>query len=211
MHIALSIWEKQIIISAYPPGDHHAGRRIFIWTYNVLFLMSVCPYIFQPVLVRKYIYIYVCLYMCTFVFIHCRCVVLGSGQGAHMAFVEFAGTSGAETAPVSEEGTTDQAATVSEILSVLSQVEDADPGFLFLFTDEATVTTCLQAHGSPVPPVTGVVPAGPPPTSTERLGQWLESVLVVQCKCPPATMVPAITLVRAAHVHVCSCHLLSNP
>ena len=49
---------------------------------------------------------------------------------------------------MSEEGTTDQAATVCEILSVLSQVEDADPGFIFLFTDEATVTQCLQARGS---------------------------------------------------------------
>ena len=67
MHIALSIWEKQIIISAYPLGDRYAGRHIFIWTY-VLFLMSVCPYIFQPVLVRKYIYIHVFVhvYFCAY-------------------------------------------------------------------------------------------------------------------------------------------------
>ena len=68
-----------------------------------------------------------------------------------MALME-SGTNGAERATVSEEGTTDQAATVCEILSVLSQVEDANPGFIFLFADEATITTCLQVLGSPAPP-----------------------------------------------------------
>ena len=81
-------------------------------------------------------------------------------------------------------------------LSQLEEALDADPGFIFILNNDAAIGACLGAAGCPV----AVAAAVPPPSNTDRLAQWIKSIVMAEVTCVARDITPDIVLVRAPHV-----------
>ena len=81
-------------------------------------------------------------------------------------------------------------------LSQLDEALDADPGFIFILNDDAVIGACLGAPGCPV----AVAAAVPPPSNTDRLAQWIRSIIMAEVTCVAQEVTPDILLVRVPHV-----------